>query len=59
MAILMWIAIEIDDVTVLFNSEDEESLSWLDKTHGVGETREEAIQNLKRRLSDGKKSNAE
>jgi hypothetical protein len=46
----MWIAVEFGNVTVLFNTENEESLSWLKKAHGVGETREEAIRNLEERI---------
>jgi len=47
----MWIAARFGEVTVLFNVKDETSVSWLKEEHGVGDTREEAIKNLKGRLS--------
>lgn len=51
MAIDMWIAAMVGEVTVLFNVENETSVSWLKEVRGRGETREEAIKDLKRRLS--------
>jgi hypothetical protein len=47
----VWVAVEFDDVCVLFSAENEESLSWLKKVYGTGTTREEAIIDLERRLS--------
>lgn len=47
----MWVAVEFGDVTVLFNVEDETNVSWLKKVHGTGYTREEAVEDLKGRLS--------
>jgi hypothetical protein len=48
--VLTWIAVRVGEDTVLFNSDSEETLSWLKEIHGVGQTREEAIINLERRL---------
>ncbi|MBU7013323.1 MAG: hypothetical protein HXS52_09140 [Theionarchaea archaeon] len=50
----MWIAVRVGEDTVLFNSGSEETLSWLKETHGIGQTREEAIIDLERRLSHEK-----
>jgi hypothetical protein len=47
----VWVAVEFDNVCVLFSAEHEESLSWLKKVYGIGATREEAIIDLERRLS--------
>lgn len=46
-----WIAVKVGDVTVLLNVENEESVSWLREEHGTGMTREDAIKDLKGRLS--------
>ncbi|MBU7042468.1 MAG: hypothetical protein HXS47_02665 [Theionarchaea archaeon] len=46
----MWIAALIGGVTVLFYVENESSVSWLKEKHESGNTREEAINNLKVRL---------
>lgn len=48
-----WVATKCGDVTVLFSVEDEKSLSWLENVHGVGKTREDAIQDLRRKLPNG------
>jgi hypothetical protein len=54
MAIDMWIAAMVGEVTVLFNVENEASVSWLKEVQGRGGTREEAIKDLERRLSHEK-----
>lgn len=48
-----WIATKYGDVTVLFNVENEQSLSWLEKTYGIGKTREDAVRNLRKKLPNG------
>ncbi|MBU6997742.1 MAG: hypothetical protein HXS41_02015 [Theionarchaea archaeon] len=50
----MWIAVRVGEDTILFNSDSEETLNWLKEIHGVGQTREEAIFDLERRLSHEK-----
>ena len=50
----MWIAVMVGEVMVLFNVEHETSVVWLKEVQGRGETREEAIKDLKRRLSHEK-----
>ena len=46
-----WIAVKFGDTTVLINVENEESVSWLKEEHGTGMTREDAVKDLKWRLS--------
>ena len=52
-SVTKWVATKSGDVTVLFNVENEESLSWLEKAYGIGKTREEAIRNLRKKLPNG------
>jgi hypothetical protein len=48
-----WVATKFGDVTVLFSVENEESLSWLEKSYEIGKTREDAIRNLRKKLPNG------
>lgn len=47
-----WIATKSGDVTVLFNVDNEEKLSWLKRVYGVGKTKEDAINNLRKTLKE-------
>lgn len=53
MSAAKWIAAKYGDVTVLFNVGNEDNLLWVEKAHGEGKSREEAITDLRKKLPNG------